>query len=62
MVWLTGDVHYTAAHHYHPCRASFTDFDRSGSSSPGLNAAAGVLPQPNRVDPTFGATGFSPVP
>ena len=27
MVWITGDVHYAAAHHYHPERARFTDFD-----------------------------------
>jgi alkaline phosphatase D len=26
-VWLTADVHYTAAHHYHPNRAQFQDFD-----------------------------------
>ncbi|GAA1202731.1 alkaline phosphatase D family protein [Prauserella alba] len=26
VVWLTADVHYTAAHHYSPERASFTDF------------------------------------
>ncbi|MEZ5403445.1 MAG: alkaline phosphatase D family protein [Bryobacteraceae bacterium] len=27
VVWLTADVHYTAAHHYHPDRAQFRDFD-----------------------------------
>ncbi|WP_220173712.1 alkaline phosphatase D family protein [Halopelagius longus] len=26
VVWFTADVHYTAAHHYHPDRAQFTDF------------------------------------
>ena len=26
-VWLTADIHYTAAHHYDPSRAQFTDFD-----------------------------------
>ena len=26
-VWLTADVHYTAAHHYAPDRAVFQDFD-----------------------------------
>ncbi len=26
IVWLTADVHYTAAHHYDPARAQFTDF------------------------------------
>jgi alkaline phosphatase D len=27
VVWLTADVHYTAAHHYSPDRAAVTDFD-----------------------------------
>ena len=27
VVWITGDVHYCAAHHYHPARAKFTEFD-----------------------------------
>src|SRR4051812_18428596 len=27
VVWLTADVHYCAANHYDPSRASFTDFD-----------------------------------
>ena len=26
VVWITGDVHYCAAHHYDPSRAQFTDF------------------------------------
>lgn len=26
VVWLTADVHYTAAHHYDPSRAAFKDF------------------------------------
>lgn len=26
VVWLTADVHYTAAHHYQPSRAAFRDF------------------------------------
>ena len=26
-VWLTADVHYCAAHHYHPDRAAFQDFE-----------------------------------
>jgi alkaline phosphatase D len=55
MVWLTGDVHYTAAHHYHPARAAFTDFDPFWEFVSGpLNAAVGVEPEPNKVDPTFG--------
>ena len=27
VVWITGDMHYCAAHHYDPARARFTDFD-----------------------------------
>jgi len=55
MVWVTGDVHYTAAHHYQPDRARFTDFDPFWEFVSGpLNAAVGVAPEPNRVDPTFG--------
>jgi alkaline phosphatase D len=27
VIWLTADVHYTAAHHYHPDRATFREFD-----------------------------------
>ncbi|NHA00526.1 phosphodiesterase [Nocardioides sp. W3-2-3] len=27
VVWITADVHYTAANHYSPERASFTDFE-----------------------------------
>jgi alkaline phosphatase D len=27
VVWVTADVHYTAAHHYDPSRAAYTDFD-----------------------------------
>jgi alkaline phosphatase D len=27
VVWITGDVHYAAAHHYDPARARFADFD-----------------------------------
>ena len=26
-IWITADVHYTAAHHYHPNRAQFQDFE-----------------------------------
>ena len=27
IVWVCGDVHYTASHHYHPDRAAIRDFD-----------------------------------
>ena len=51
-VWLTADVHYTAAHHYDPSRARFQDFD------PFWEFVAGPLHAgsfgPNALDPTFG--------
>jgi alkaline phosphatase D len=53
VVWLTADVHYTAAHHYHPDRAAFTDFDPFWEFVSGpLNAGTFG---PNTLDPTFGA-------
>ncbi len=52
VVWLTADVHYTAAHHYHPSRARFTDF------SPFWEMVSGPLHAgtfgPNELDDTFG--------
>jgi phosphodiesterase/alkaline phosphatase D-like protein len=27
VVWVTADVHYTAAHYYDPAHASFTEFE-----------------------------------
>ncbi|MFC9665235.1 alkaline phosphatase D family protein [Nocardia sp. NPDC127606] len=52
VVWLTADVHYTAAHHYSPTRAAFTDFDEFWEFVSGpLNAGAFG---PNPLDPTFG--------
>lgn len=51
-VWLTADVHYTAAHHYDPSRAAFTDFDPFWEFVSGpLNAGAFG---PNPLDGTFG--------
>jgi alkaline phosphatase D len=51
-VWLTADVHYTAAHHYSPDRAVFQDFAPFWEFVSGpLNAGAFG---PNRLDPTFG--------
>jgi alkaline phosphatase D len=68
VVWLTGDVHYCAAHHYDPTRARFSDFD------PFWEFVAGPLHAgsfgPNALDDTFGpeavftkappAPGYSP--
>lgn len=53
VVWLTADVHYAAAHHYHPDRAKeFKTFDPFWEFVSGpLNAATFG---PNRVDQTFG--------
>jgi alkaline phosphatase D len=52
VVWVTGDVHYCAAHHYHPSRATFTDFD------PFWEFVAGPLHAgtfgPAALDATFG--------
>jgi alkaline phosphatase D len=51
-VWVTADVHYAAAHHYAPERASFTDFD------PFWELVAGPMHAgtfgPNALDATFG--------
>lgn len=52
VVWLTADVHYTAAHHYDPSRARWTDF------LPFWEFVSGPLHAgsfgPNAVDRTFG--------
>jgi alkaline phosphatase D len=52
VVWITGDVHYCAAHHYDPARASFTEF------SPFWEFVAGPLHAgtfgPAALDRTFG--------
>jgi alkaline phosphatase D len=52
VVWITGDVHYCAAHHYDPSRAVFSDF------SPFWEFVAGPLNAgtfgPAALDKTFG--------
>ena len=52
VVFITADVHYAAAHHYHPDRAAFTAFD------PFWEFVAGPLHAgtfgPNPLDATFG--------
>lgn len=51
-VWLTADVHYTAAHYYHPNKAQFQDFDPFWEFVSGpLNAGTFG---PNDLDNTFG--------
>jgi alkaline phosphatase D len=52
VVWLTADVHYTAAHHYDPARASFPDFDPFWEFVSGP-LHAGMF-GPNQLDTTFG--------
>ena len=61
VVWITADVHHCAAHHYHPTRAKFTDFD------PFWEFVAGPLHAgtfgPNNLDATFGPEAkFNGVP
>ncbi|GAA2634292.1 alkaline phosphatase D family protein [Actinomadura fulvescens] len=52
MVWLTADVHYTAAHYYDPAKAAFQDFDPFWEFVTGpLNAGAFG---PNNLESTFG--------
>lgn len=52
VVWLTADVHYTAAHRFDPAKAVFADFDEFWEFVSGpLNAGAFG---PNKLDPTFG--------
>jgi alkaline phosphatase D len=52
VVWLTADVHYSAAHHYDPARARFTGFDPFWEFVAGPLHAGTFLPV--RLDPTFG--------
>ena len=51
-VWLTADVHYTAAHYYDPNKAQFSDFAPFWEFVSGpLNAGSYG---PNEMDNTFG--------
>ena len=51
-VWLTADVHYTAAHYYDPDKAAFQDFDPFWEFVSGP-IHAGTF-GPNELDKTFG--------
>jgi alkaline phosphatase D len=51
-VWLTADVHYTAAHYYNPNRAQFQDFDPFWEFVSGPLHAGSF--GPNDLDNTFG--------
>ncbi len=62
VVWITADIHYCAAHYYHPTRAKFTEFDPFWEFVAGpLNAGTFG---PNKMDATFGPevkfTGIPP--
>ncbi|WP_109509579.1 alkaline phosphatase D family protein [Nocardioides speluncae] len=52
VVWITADVHYCAAHHYRPERATFTDFEPFWEIVAGP-IAAGTF-GPRELHPTFG--------
>lgn len=54
VVWLTADVHYTAAHHYSPERAAFTDFDPFWEFVSGPVAAGTFATKDAVLDATFG--------
>ena len=52
VVWITADVHYTAAHHYDLSRAAYPDFDPFWEFVSGPLNAGGF--GPNTLDGTFG--------
>jgi alkaline phosphatase D len=52
VVWLTADVHYTAAHYFDPAQAQFTDFSPFWEFVSGPLNAGGF--GPNKTDATFG--------
>lgn len=54
VLWVTTDVHYTAAHHYHPERAAFTDFDPFWELVSGPMAASPFHTKDAVLDGTFG--------
>jgi alkaline phosphatase D len=61
VVWITGDVHYCAAHHYDPERARFKDFVPFWEFVAGPAHAGTFAPAP--LDATFGpVVRFSGVP
>jgi alkaline phosphatase D len=51
-IWLTADVHYTAAHYYDPNKAAFQDFDPFWEFVSGPIHAGSF--GPNQLDATFG--------
>jgi alkaline phosphatase D len=56
IVWLTADMHYTAAHYYDPNRAAFSDFEPFWEFVSGpLHAGTW---SPGQLDNTFGPTAM----
>ena len=55
-VWLTADVHYTAAHYYDPNKAVFQDFEPFWQFVSGPLHAGHV--GPNELDATFGPAAY----
>ena len=54
IVFITADVHYTAAHHYSPERAAYTDFDPFWEFVSGPLAAETFPRKDGLLDQTFG--------
>ena len=54
VVWITADVHYTAAHHYSPERAAYTDFEPFWEFVSGPIAAETFARKDGELDRTFG--------
>ena len=54
VVFITADVHYTAAHHYSPERAAYTDFDPFWEFVSGPLAAETFPRKDGILDQTFG--------
>jgi alkaline phosphatase D len=54
VVWLTGDVHYTAAYRYTPEKATFTDFDPFWEFISGPVASSPFWLKDDELDQTFG--------
>lgn len=54
VVWITADVHYTAANHYSPERATFTDFEPFWEFISGPLHCSPFTARPEKLDRTFG--------
>lgn len=54
VVWITGDVHYTAAYRYSPDNATFTDFEPFWEFISGPLASSPFWLKDDELDQTFG--------